>query len=64
MRTNQNRKAIDHIADTSAELANLATTIGLESLVYILRMAELEARQSVEPGPLRRKQNAGRASLN
>lgn len=64
MRTNQNRKAIDHIADMSAELANLATNIGLESLVYILRMAELEARQSVEPGPLRRKQNAGRASLN
>ena len=64
MRTNQNRIAIDHIADMSAELANLATNIGLESLVYILRMAELEARQSVEPGPLRRKQNAGRASLN
>ena len=42
----------------------LAGIIGLESLVYILRMAELEARQSVEPGPLRRKQNAGRASLN
>jgi hypothetical protein len=64
MPATQNRKAIDHIADTSAELANLATTIGLESLVYILRMAELEARQSVEPGHERRKQNARRASLN
>jgi hypothetical protein len=49
MRQNQNNKAIDHIADTSAELAKLATNIGLESLVYILRMAEMEARQSIEP---------------
>jgi hypothetical protein len=64
MPENLNRKAIDHIADMSAELANLATTIGLESLVYILRMAELEARQSVEPGPMRQKQHAGRASIN
>ena len=64
MSANLNRKAIDHIADTSAELANLATMIGLESLVYILRMAELEARQSIEPGRARRKENAGRVSLN
>jgi hypothetical protein len=64
MRTNQNRKAIDHIADMSAELANLAANVGLDSLVYILRMAELEARQSIEPGPERRKQNARPARLN
>ncbi len=64
MRPNQNRKAIDHIADTSAKLANLAATIGLDSLVYILRMAELEALQSVEPGRVPRKPNAGRLSLN
>lgn len=64
MRKNQNHNAIDHIADMSAELANLAAKIGLDSLVYILRMAELEALQSVEPGRARRKQNAGRVSLN
>lgn len=64
MPAHQNRKAIDRIADTSAELANLAANNGLDSLVYILRMAELEARQSIEPGPMRRKQDAGRASLN
>ena len=64
MSANLNRKAIDHIADTSAELANLAANIGLDSLVYILRMAELEALQSVEPGSERRKQNVGRLSLN
>ena len=64
MRKNQNHNAIDHIADMSAELANLAAKIGLEPLVYILRMAELEALQSVEPGRARRKPNAGRVSLN
>jgi hypothetical protein len=64
MPAHQNRKAIDHIADTSAELANLATNIGLESLVYILRMAELEARQSIEPGDARRKANGRPARLN
>ena len=64
MRPNQNRKAIDHIADMSAELANLAANAGLDSLVYILRMAELEALQSVEPGSERRKQNARPARLN
>lgn len=64
MPTNQNRKAIDHIADMTAELANLAANIGLDSLVYILRMAELEALQSVEPGRARRKPNARAASLN
>ena len=64
MRTNQNREAIDHIADVSAELANLAAKIGLNSLVYILRMAELEALQSVEPGRARRKPSARMASLN
>jgi hypothetical protein len=50
MSTHQKHDAIDHIADTSAKLANMAATIGLESLVYILRMAEIEARQSIEPG--------------
>ena len=50
MRINQNHNAIDQIADTSAKLANMAADIGLESLVYILRMAEIEARQSIEPG--------------
>ena len=64
MRPNQNRKAIDHIADMSAELANLAANNGLDSLVYILRMAELEALQSVEPGRAPRKPSAGRLSLN
>jgi len=64
MRKNRNHKAIDHIADMSAELANLAANIGLGSLVYILRMAELEALQSVEPGRARRKPSAGRVSLN
>ncbi len=64
MLANQNRKAIDHIADMSAELAELAAKIGLEPLVYILRMAELEALQSVEPGRARRKQNARPARLN
>jgi len=64
MRKNRDHSAIDHIADTSAKLANLADTIGLDSLVYILRMAELEALQSVEPGHERRKPNARPASLN
>jgi hypothetical protein len=64
MSANKTRKTIDHIANMSAELANLATNIGLESLVYILRMAELEARQSIEPGRARRKPNAGMARLN
>ncbi|HEY1475118.1 MAG TPA: hypothetical protein VGF53_13665 [Pseudolabrys sp.] len=56
MRTNRNLEAIDRIADLSAKLADEAATIGLKSLVYILRMAEIEARQSMTPGPAPRKQ--------
>jgi hypothetical protein len=61
MRTNQNHDAIDHIANTTAALAEKAAEIGLESLVYILRMAEIEALKSVEAGRAPRKQN-GRAA--
>jgi hypothetical protein len=49
MRNNQNHAAIDHIADTAAELADVAAGLGLRSLVYILRMAEIEARRSCVP---------------
>ena len=56
MRKNRNLEAIDRIADLSAKLADEAATIGLKSLVYILRMAEIEARQSTTPGPASRKQ--------
>jgi hypothetical protein len=56
MRTNRNLEAIDRIADLSAKLADEAATIGLKSLVYILRMAEIEARQSTTPGHPPRKQ--------
>ena len=56
MRTNRNLEAIDRIADLSAKLADEAATIGLKSLVYILRMAEIEARQSTTPRlPLRKQ---------
>jgi hypothetical protein len=58
MRTNRNLEAIDRIADLSAKLADEAATIGLKSLVYILRMAEIEARQSTTPGVAPRKQTA------
>lgn len=61
MRNNQNHAAIDHIADTAAELADVAAGLGLRSLVYILRMAEIEALKSVEAGRAPRKQN-GRAA--
>jgi hypothetical protein len=46
MRNNQNHAAIDHIADSAAELADIAAGLGMQSLVYILRMAEIEARRS------------------
>ena len=57
MRTNQNHDAIDHIVNTTAALAEKAAEIGLESLVDILRMAEIEAMKSVEAGRAPRKQN-------
>ena len=50
--------AIDRIADTTAELADMAATIGLESVVYILRMAEIEARKSIKSRRVSRKQTA------
>ena len=58
MPTNKNHDAIDRIADTSRKLAYVAADIGLESLAYILRMAEIEARQSIEPGQAPQKQIA------
>ncbi len=64
MSKDQNHKAIDHIAETSAKLASLAADIGLDFLVYILRMAEIEARQSIEPRPAWRKQIARRARVH
>jgi hypothetical protein len=64
MRKQQNTHAIDLIADTTAELASLASRLGLDFLVYILRMAEIEARQSIEPPPAQKKQAAGRASMH
>ena len=64
MRKHQNTHAIDLIADTSAELASLAGRLGLDLLVTILRMAELEARQSIEPPPAQRQQAARRASVH
>jgi hypothetical protein len=63
MRTNKNHDAIDHIADTSRELAHVAADIGLESLVFILRMAEIEARKSIGSGQAPRKQNARMTSV-
>lgn len=63
MRPNQNHDAIDHIANTTAALAEKAAAIGLESLVYILRMAEIEALQSVEAGRVSRKQNGRTAKV-
>jgi hypothetical protein len=63
MRTNQNHDAIDHIANTTAALAEKAAEIGLESLVYILRMAEIEAMKSVEAGRAPQKQNARMAKV-
>jgi len=48
MRTHQSREvAIDQIAKATARLAKTAADIGLDSLVYILRMAEIEARKSI-----------------
>jgi hypothetical protein len=59
MRANQDRAAaIDYIADNSAELADMAAAMGLDSLVYILRMAEIEARKSIRSRRAPRKQNA------
>ena len=55
MRNNQNHPAIDHIADTAAELADVAAGLGLRSLVYMLRMAEIEARRSCVPVEAPRK---------
>lgn len=55
MRKLQNTHAIDLIADTSAELASLAGNLGLDFLVYILRMAEIEARQSIDPPQTQKK---------
>ena len=64
MRKTPNTHAIDLIADTSAELASLAGNLGLDFLVTILRMAELEARQSIDPPPAQKKQVAGRSSVH
>jgi hypothetical protein len=64
MRKQVNTHAIDLIADTSAELASLAGNLGLDFLVYILRMAEIEARQSIEPSPPQAKQAARRVSMH
>jgi len=64
MRKDQNAYAIDLIADTTAEMANLAGNLGLDFLVYILRMAEIEARQSIEPPPAQKKRAARRAGLH
>ena len=64
MRKHRDADSIDLIADTSAELANLAGRLGLDFLVYILRMAEIEARQSIDPPSGQRKQPARRASLH
>ena len=63
MRPKQNQNAadhtaIDHIAVTAAKLAEEAAAIGLQSLVYILRMAEIEARNSTAAAPAPRKPNA------
>ena len=65
MRTNQNHDAIDHIANTTAAPAEKAAEIRLESLVYILRMAEIEALQSVEAGraPQQTKRTHGEGRL-
>ena len=63
MRKDRNHDAIDHIADATAALAAEAAEIGLESLVYILRMAEIEALRSVESGRAPRKQNARMAKV-
>ena len=64
MHKDHNAYAIDLIADTTAELASLAGRLGLDFLVYILRMAEIEARQSIDPQPAQKKQAAGRASVH
>lgn len=64
MRRHQDTHAIDLIADTSAELASLADRLGLDFLVTILRMAEIEARQSIAPPPAQNKQAARRASVH
>jgi len=58
MRTHPNLDAIDHIAVTAAKLADEAAAIGLNSLVYILRMAEIEARNSIVAAPAPRKSGA------
>jgi len=63
MRPKQNQNAadhtaIDHIAVTAAKLAEEAAAIGLQSLVYILRMAEIEARNSTAAAPTVRKPGA------
>jgi hypothetical protein len=63
MRTNQNHDAIDNIANTTAALAEKAAEIGLESFVYVLRMAEIEALKSVEAGRAPRKQNKRTAKV-
>jgi hypothetical protein len=63
MSANQDHEAaIDRIADTSAELADMASAIGLESVVYILRMAEIEARKSIRSKRAPRKHAARLAS--
>ena len=64
MRKHQHADSIDLIAETSAELASLAGRLGLDFLVYILRMAEIEARQSIDPPPAQKKQAVGRASVH
>jgi hypothetical protein len=64
MRKHQNTHAIDLIAETSAELASLAGNLGLDFLVTILRMAEIEARQSIAAPPAQTKQAARRASIH
>ena len=50
--------AVDAIAIAAAKLADEAAAIGENSLAYILRMAEIEARRSIKPGPVPRKRAA------
>jgi hypothetical protein len=45
-------------------VGSLAGNLWLDFLVTILRMAELEARQSLEPPPAQNKQAVRRASVH
>jgi hypothetical protein len=55
MRNRDQYEVVDRIAKATAKLARMAEDIGLESLVYILRMAEIEARQSIETAQIQPK---------